>query len=61
MLFGAVSISQAYRDASRGLMASYLSGRASHELAPPGGASYEIPRPLLVDHKSSTSPHWWPI
>ena len=34
VLFGAVSISQAYREASRGLMASYLSGRASHELAP---------------------------
>ena len=33
VLFGAVSISQAYRDASRGLMASYLSKRASHELA----------------------------
>jgi putative hemolysin len=33
VLFGAVSISQAYRDASRGLIASYLSGRASHELA----------------------------
>ena len=33
VLFGAVSISHAYRDASRGLIASYLSGRASHELA----------------------------
>jgi putative hemolysin len=33
VLFGAVSISQVYRDASRGLIASYLSGRASHELA----------------------------
>lgn len=33
VLFGAVSISQAYRDASRGLIATYLSDRASHELA----------------------------
>ena len=33
LLFGAVSISQEYRDASRGLIACYLSDRASHELA----------------------------
>jgi hypothetical protein len=33
VLFGAVSISNQYRPASRGLMANYLSGRASHELA----------------------------
>ncbi|HEY1496792.1 MAG TPA: GNAT family N-acyltransferase, partial [Candidatus Solibacter sp.] len=33
VLFGAVSISQDYRDASRGLIATYLSDRASHELA----------------------------
>jgi putative hemolysin len=33
VLFGAVSISQEYRDASRGLIASYLSVRASHDLA----------------------------
>ena len=33
VLFGAVSISQEYRDASRCLIATYLSDRASHELA----------------------------
>jgi putative hemolysin len=33
VLFGAVSISQDYREASRGLIAAYLSDRASHELA----------------------------
>jgi putative hemolysin len=33
VLFGAVSISQAYREASRGLIAAYLSDRASHQLA----------------------------
>ena len=33
VLFGAVSISPEYRAASRSLMAAYLSGRASHELA----------------------------
>jgi putative hemolysin len=33
VLFGAVSISQEYREASRGLIAAYLSDRASHELA----------------------------
>jgi putative hemolysin len=33
VLFGAVSISQAYREASRGLIAAYLSDRASHKLA----------------------------
>ena len=32
-LFGAVSISRDYREASRGLMAAYLSDHASHELA----------------------------
>ena len=33
VLFGGVSISRQYRAASRGLIATYLSGRASHELA----------------------------
>jgi putative hemolysin len=33
VLFGAVSISRDYRAASRGLMATYLSARATHELA----------------------------
>jgi len=33
VLFGAVSISKEYRDASRGLIATYLSDRARHELA----------------------------
>jgi putative hemolysin len=33
VLFGGVSISSQYRAASRGLIATYLSGRASHELA----------------------------
>ena len=33
VLFGAVSISKEYQDASKGLIATYLSGRASHELA----------------------------
>jgi putative hemolysin len=33
VLFGAVSISRDYRHASRGLIAAYLSRRASHELA----------------------------
>jgi putative hemolysin len=33
MLFGAVSISRDYRAASRGLMATYLSARATHDLA----------------------------
>jgi putative hemolysin len=33
VLFGAVSISRDYRAASRGLMATYLSARATHDLA----------------------------
>jgi putative hemolysin len=33
VLFGAVSISRDYREASRGLMATYLSARATHDLA----------------------------
>jgi putative hemolysin len=33
VLFGAVSISRTYRPASRGLMATYLSARSSHDLA----------------------------
>ena len=33
VLFGAVSINKEYQDASKGLIANYLSGRASHDLA----------------------------